>query len=206
MSRKSIIPPIALRIPENVDEFVGYGQHKIQCFKGNQDLAGVQPTVAQVTTDFGNLATAEGQAKNKVPGAIEKREELYGTCKTDMELWAAFAHGVAMANPGRAAQIVASSGFGERKQVVQKNRRPRVAFPEPGTAHVFVPTPKRGASFAWQISADGGATFVAAGNTNVADQIFKGLKKGTDYEVRWQTTIGHTTSSWSQVFSFMQEK
>jgi hypothetical protein len=206
MRRKSIVPPIALLIPENVPEFVSYGQHKIQCFTGNQDLASVQPAVAQVTTDFANLGAVEAQVKKKVPGAIEQREQLYGTCKTDMELWAAFAHGVAAANPTRAAQILQSSGFAEKKPTTPKKRRPRADFPAPGTAHVYAQQVKRGASFEWQLSADGGATWVAAGNTNVADQIFNGLKKGTDYQVRWRTTVGHTPSSWSQVFVFMQEK
>ncbi len=64
---------------------------------------------------------------------------------------------------------------------------------------------KRGASYEWMISLDGGVTFISAGSTNRADQLFTGLKKSTDYQVKWRTTVGRTTE-WTQAYHFMQAK
>jgi hypothetical protein len=203
--RRLIIPPIALNFPTGADGFIAYGRHKIQCFTGNKDLPTPTPPVQQVGTDFDALEEAEGHAKNKEPGAVALREQLRGTCVGDMKQWATYAHACAVANPARGRQILQSSGFDEKKPNPYRKGDFEVTFPGPGIAHVYVRQVKRGASFEWMISLDGGVTFTSAGTTNVADQIFTGLKKGTDYQVKWRWTIGRTTTEWTQAYHFTQE-
>ena len=149
--RKSTIARIALNIPENAAQFCSYGQHKIQCFTGNKDLSNPNPTIAQVTTDFGALTAADVDATNMVPGALELRQQCFETCQNDMERWAVFARTVALQNPARGPQILQSSGFDEKKPTTRRKGDVEVIFPSPGTAHVFIKAVRRGASYEWQI-------------------------------------------------------
>ena len=123
-----------------------------------------------------------------------------------MEQWATYARATALANPARAKEILASSGFLERAPSTRKKGDFQVTFPAPGVAHVWIRAAKRGASYEWMISLDGGVTFVTAGTSTRADQLFPNLKKGTDYQVKWRVTIGHTMSDWTQGYHFMQAK
>jgi len=204
--RKSTIARVALNIPENPAQFCSYGQHKIECFTGNTDLSKPNPTIADVTSHFAALATADGQATNNEPGAIELRDQCYETCENDMEQWALYARTTALQNPARGAQILQSSGFDEKKPSGRRKGDFEVTFPSVGVAHAYIKAVARGASYEWQISLDGGVTYVAAGTTTRADQLFTGLKKGTDYYVRWKTTVGRTMTDWSQGARFMQAK
>jgi hypothetical protein len=71
----------------------------------------------------------------------------------------------------------------------------------PGTALLRAKAVKKGASYEWQMSSDGGVTWVALGNSTVADMPVTGLVAGKTYMFRFRTTIAHTTSDWSQVIS-----
>jgi hypothetical protein len=205
--KDAIIPPIALNLPENPTAFVGYGRHKVQCFTGNKDLANPTPAIPQVTTDFDALEGAEVDVVNRVPGAVALRVQCYATCESDMKQWLAYTHSVCLANQARAAQILASSGFDQKKLNPHKKGDFEVTFPGLGIAHVYVKAVHRGASYEWMISLDGGATFISAGSTNRADQIFTGLKKNTEYQVKWRSTFARQTSDWTaQAYHFTQAK
>ena len=54
----------------------------------------------------------------------------------------------------------------------------------------------RGASYEWQMSMDGGTSWVGVGTSTVSNITIPGLKLGATYLFRVRTTQGHTTSAW----------
>ena len=197
------LPIIALLLPGPVPALISEGRHVVKSTKASQKLQAVWPAADKLNTDLDTLQASEAAAKKGGEGAVDQRNLDEGVVRTDFELVKAGVLAAAAADPTNAAVIVAESGLNEKKKSNRKKTKPDVLFPGGGQAHVFVKSVKRGASYEWQISSDGGLTWVAAGTTTRADQISSGLTAGATYKVRWKTTIGRATSDWSQVFTFM---
>ncbi len=91
------------------------------------------PTIAQVTEHFDALEDAAAEARRTGSRARSAlREQCHGACKSDMEQWASYARAVAMKDPGRAPQIIASSGFDERAPTTRRKGDFEVTFPRSG--------------------------------------------------------------------------
>jgi hypothetical protein len=196
-------PQIILNLPPNVAQLILFGRHVVTSVKGSQKLQSVVPAADKLSTDLDTLETSEAHAKKGGQGAVDQRNADLEAVRTDFEVVRVGVLAVAAADPANAEVIIDSSGLSMKRKVGHKKGLAEVAFPAPGQAHVKVKAVKRGASYEWQISGDGGKTFVPAGTTTIADQIFTGLTAGTTYEVRWRTTVRRTTSDWSQTFAFM---
>lgn len=85
------------------------------------------------------------------------------------------------------------------------------ARPKPELAAAMGPSPGqvivrakavRGAAYEWQMSTDGGATWVDVGLTTVATTGVGGLVKGTTCLFRFRTTRRNVTGGWSQSIGF----
>jgi hypothetical protein len=197
------LPIIVLNLPGPVPALISQGRHVVKSVKASQKLQSVWAVADQLNTDLDTLQSSEALAKKGGEGAVDQRNVDEGVVRTDFELVRAGVLAVAAKDPANAEVIVAESGLDKKKKGGHTKTGPEVTFPGGGAAHVYVKSVKRRASYEWQISLDGGKTFVPAGTTTRADQIFTGLTAGTTYYVRWKTTIGRITSDWGQTFVFM---
>ena len=74
----------------------------------------------------------------------------------------------------------------------------------PQTVKLIAKAVKRGAAYEWAYSADNGVTWISAGTTvGLADTTIAGLTVGHTYLFRFRTTVGRTTSDWTQYISFL---
>jgi hypothetical protein len=62
---------------------------------------------------------------------------------------------------------------------------------------------KRGVSYEWQYSMDGGKTWIAIAISSEANVSVPGLTPGTTYLFRYRTWIKKVASDWSQYLSFL---
>ncbi len=60
----------------------------------------------------------------------------------------------------------------------------------------------KGAAYEWQMSTDGGVTWVSLGITTVANTSVLGLARGTACLFRFRTTRGKVTGDWSAPAGF----
>ncbi len=62
---------------------------------------------------------------------------------------------------------------------------------------------RRGAAYQWEMSADGGVTWVSIGITTIADTKVPGLTRGATYMFRLRSTVGRVTSGYCDPISYM---
>ena len=62
---------------------------------------------------------------------------------------------------------------------------------------------KRGAAYEWEMSSDGGKTWVTVAKSTVANTTVSGLVAGTLYMFRFRSTVGQVTSAPCNAIPFL---
>jgi hypothetical protein len=204
MAKRSFPKPV-LNFPDKVADVLVFCRHVALCMTGNKYVTVTRIPIPQLSTDVEALATAEANAKGRAPGTVETRDQALEVVQNDCESLLGDVNSACAAAPANASLIIESCGFSEHKTTTPGAKPPaKVLYPgAPGEAQVFLKAVKRGASYHWMISMDGGVTWVDGGMTTVADQIFPGLTPGKAYSVKWRSTLVRTTSEFSQPFTFL---
>ena len=128
-----------------------------------------------------DLAAKHQQARVRVPGAVELRDEALGTVVGSVELLRAFVEMLCNASPEQAATLAQSASM----QIASTPVRAKVPLrarqgAQPGvvilqaSASLLV-TGKGGRYWCWEYSIDGGATWLVAQSTPIAKTTLSGL-------------------------------
>jgi hypothetical protein len=160
------------------------------------------PLLQQLNTDIGGLDSAQALAANGGKAEIKARDAKWGDLTRSTHAFAAGVQGLcdAASDPEHAKEIAAGAGLeGKNKP---KNKKPDFyakVLPN-GAVHLYAKKPgKKGASvfFEWQMSKDGGATWISLPGTNDSNTLVQGLTAGTVH-FRVRTIVKNTPSEWSQ--------
>lgn len=154
-------------------------------------------TLADLSTDTDALEQAEAAVRNRGKGLAEVRNGKLRQVNIDLDALRGYVQWVADANPNEAALIAASAGMrlkrvGARHKLVLAAERGAV----PDSVKLSAKAVHKHAAYEWQVSADGGETWVSVGVSTVADITVPGLTSGVLYHFRFRSTVGRTTSNW----------
>ncbi len=157
------------------------------------------PTIAQFTSDIGDLVTAESAAKMRTKGAVQTRDAKLGVVIADLKLLVAYVETVANADPTNAAAIAISAGMVIRKQPATSKsdlnfRKSTVS----GSVVVMARVGSRSKeAHEWEYSIDGGKTWSALPTTTQAKTTITGLTTGSSVQVRHRAVNNTGVTAWS---------
>ncbi len=203
---KTIHPLVQLPVDRDtpVPEVIITCRQIIIKYTGNTWVPNPSPTVAVFGTDVDALETAEANAKNGGKGMADVRNDKLATVFTDMDALRALSQIVVDANVQRAAEIAAACGM-----VLKKTSRAQKAAiaakmtATPGAVKVMAKAGKRGSCYAWEMSLDGGKTWVTLATTTVANITVPSLTVGSTYMFRVCNTMQQATGAWVQTMPFV---
>jgi hypothetical protein len=179
-----------------------YGRYVAQKFTGNTWIPNPFVPVSVLEQHLDALGEAEALVKSRGMGLASARDDQLAIVFTDLELLRANVQAVCDRDVSHAPTIAVDCGMALKK--FTRAEKPPLAASKVGTGKVKLVTRsvKRGATYEWELSADGGETWVSAGMTNgIADTTIEGLKEGV-YYFRVRATVGRITHAWVGPISF----
>jgi hypothetical protein len=194
---------IALKLSKVVASLILFGRHIVQAMTGNVYFTTLTAAITALSTDLDALEVAEATAKRGGKGTAAARDLKLKTVETDLTALAANVAQIANQNLAQGAAIIASSGFTEKKHTVHPKANLAASMSETPNEVILRAKAIRGAYYAWQMSTDGGKTWIAIGGSTEANYSVPNLTLGQTYLFRFQTTLKKVASEWSQTISFM---
>ena len=145
------------------------------------------PTLAALTQAIERLTAAEPAALARTKGAVTLRNEKDTSLVALVQQLRAYVQAAADANVENGASIIESAGLAVRKAAV---RAPRGFTANPGTVSGTVKLVAKSAgprsSYEWQLSTDGGKTWLSAPVTIQARTVVTGMSAGSTVQFRYR--------------------
>jgi hypothetical protein len=193
-------PAIAiLKLPAKVPLLLQYGQGIVKGMTGNPSFPNPTPTLAKVTSALDALSVAETAALARTKGAVLVRSAARVALVTLLKQLLGSIQVTADGDVENSAAIIASAGVAVRKTAVRPARGFHATTgPVTGSAKLVVPAAGKRASYDWELSTDGGKTWVAAPSTLGARTTITGLPAGTTVQFRVRALTKAGEGDWSQ--------
>jgi hypothetical protein len=160
--------------------------------------------LAQLTTDTKTLDDTQSAAKNRGKNEIEARNAAWHDQKKSLRAFVRGVQGLCDAAPDlEHAKTIAAAASLDAK-VVSVPHKPDFYGTALGAGavrlHARRPVKRSSAYFMeWQMSTDGGKTWVSLAGTNTASTLVQGLTPVTLVQFRHRSTVKNVASDWSQV-------
>jgi hypothetical protein len=189
-----------LNLPTQVELLVTYAENVVARMTNNAAFTTPVPALALVTTATGDLHVAQTNVQARTKGTVAIRDEKQAALVTLLKQLRGYVQTTADANPDNAVSIIESSGLAVRKTAV---RKPRVFEALPGavsgSAKLVAPSAGQRASYEWELSTDGGKTWVPQPVTMQAKTTVTGLTPGASVQFRYRpVTPKAGEGDWSQ--------
>jgi hypothetical protein len=197
---------MAKKLPGKVPELASFARTIVkQMGPPNQWFTSPPVAYALVTTHIDAMETAETSTHGGAAGTADARDLAQMVVINDLDQLHAYAQSVSNQNPAQSAVIIGSSGWQQRKPLPPRANTFAVKMSKnPGEAQVKTKAAaKRGVSYEWVYSADGGKTWIPIAISSDANVTVNGLTPGATYLFRYRTWIKKVAGDWSQTISFM---
>jgi hypothetical protein len=195
----------ALRLPTKVAALINYAQAIAKALTGNPHFPNPTPTIAALIAATAALVAAENAALTRAKGAVVQRNAARKSLVQLLQLLRANVQSAADSDPDNALTIIESAGIDVRKPTV---RKPRVFAATQaaisGSAKLVAPSSGPRSSYEWEISSDGGKTWVPAPPSIQARTTLPGLPTGTTVQFRYRAiTPKAGAGNWSAPVSLL---
>jgi len=196
---------VSLKLPTSkVAALVTYAQGIVKGMAGNPSFPNPTPALPAITAAINDLQIAETAALARTKGAVATRNEKRTALVVLLLEAKGCVQAAADANVENGASIIQSAGMGVRKAFVHP---PRVfgatSGPVSGSVKLVAASAARRASYEWEYSTDGGATWVTAPPSLQAKTVLTGLKAGTTVQFRYRPVVKTGGENWSQPVSLL---
>jgi hypothetical protein len=156
----------------------------------------------QLKTDVDKLDGAQARVTNRGRTDVAERDVEWGAVQKSLRAFVAGVQRLCDEAPDadQALHIAAAATLAPKDKPKGRPTEFRAKTLGNGRVHLYGKRPgKRGARvhFDWQMSTDGGETWVSLPSTNDADTLVEGLTPGTLVRFRHRTTMRNTKSEWS---------
>ena len=190
---------VTLNPPKRVVEWLVFAQGVHDKMAANsKSLPNPSPTLVVFQTDINTLATKEALVTAKAPDAVIDRDAALKVVKVDLSNERAYVESVVNADPANAASIAADAGMSLRKAPV-RNKPPLAvkAGATSGLVHVVAKATQGAKANDWQMSTDGGKTWVDLPSTTKARTEVANLAPGTTVQFRQRVLTKGGEGDWS---------
>jgi hypothetical protein len=190
----------ALKLPA----LIQYVQNIVKGMAANAAFPNPSPPLSQIVAAITVLNTAQTATLTRVKGAVATRNAARVALLALLHQLEGYIQTTADADTDNASSIIESAGVAVRKSPV---RPPRVFDAQPGpttgSAKLVAASAARRASYEWEISADGGKTWVPAPPSLQAKTVVTGLTAGTMVQFRYRAVTKTGAEDWSQPVSLL---
>jgi hypothetical protein len=190
---------VALNAPPKVAELLVFGQHVHDTMAANsKTLPSPSPALLVLQTDINTLAAKEAVVKTRVAGAVIDRDAALKVLRNDLHNERAYVQLVVNSDPENAASIATAAGMTLVKPPA-RNKPPLAvkAGATSGVVHVVAKATKGAKANNWQLSTDGGKTWVDLPETTRARTQVANLTPGTTVQFRQRALTKTGASDWS---------
>ena len=191
---------VALKAPHKVEELLVFAQVVHDDMAANsKTLPSPSPALSVLQADIDNLAAKQAIVKTRVAGAVEDRDVAEKVVRVDLNNERAYVEAVVNADPTNAARIATDAGMSLRV-VPPAADKPALAVKAgatSGTLHVVAKATKGAKAHHWQLSTDGGKTWVDLPPTTKAKTQVANLTPGTTVQLREATLTKAGLGDWS---------
>ena len=187
-----------------VPEVILYVHHACTMLTGNPWVPTTTIALTAVLADADALQAAQTLALTKGMGLAEARNRKLAAIFTDLDTLRTDVQTVVDANAAHADEIAQSCAMSTKK--ASKRQKAQLAArmtSAPGVAKLIAKAVKRGAGYEWEMSSDGGKTWVTVAKSTVANTTVSGLVAGTIYMFRFRSTVGQVTSDPCNPITFL---
>ena len=190
--------PVAMRPPTRVADLIVFAQtvHDKMAANGTL-LPAPSPVLLMFQTDINTLVTKEALVKAKMPGAVNDRDAAVKAVKVDLHSERAYVELVVNADPANAANIAEAAGMSLRKTPVIDKPPLAVKAVASGIVKLVAKASKGAKANNWQMSTDGGKTWVDLPETTKASTQVANLTPATTVHFRQRPVTKAGASEWS---------
>lgn len=187
-TKKKTQQPLAiLKLPTQVELLVTYAENVVTRMTNNPAFTTPVPSLALVTAATSALHVAQTNVQARTKGTVAIRDEKRTALVTLLKQLRGYVQTTADASPDNAVSIIDSSGLSVRKATA---RKPRIFEALPGavsgSAKLVAPSAGPRASYEWELSTDGGKTWVPQPVTMQARTTVTGLTPGASVQFRYR--------------------
>jgi hypothetical protein len=202
---KSVPRAIAtLKLPKVVPALITYAQGIVTAMTNNPSFPAPSPTLAAVQAAITALQAAETAALARTKGAVAVRNAKRAALVALLEQIRAYVQSISDGAPEDGPSIVQGAGLAVRKAPV---RSPRTFAAKPGAVSggvkLVAPSAARRSSYEWQISTDGGKTWLTLPSTLQAKTTVLGLTVASTVMFRYRAVTKTGEGDWSQPTSVL---
>lgn len=181
--------PVALKRPTPVPDLIVFARRIVEAMTGNPWFPTPVPPLAGVQAAVDKLAATEADGLSQTRGLKEARNEARSALVGQLTRLKAYVQGVADGNPDFAASIIESAAM----SVGARSSKPKPAlaiYPGrvSGEVRVVAKAASKVAHYEWQLSQDGGETWMDLPQTLQAKTTVSGLVPGKAVWLRMRAT------------------
>jgi hypothetical protein len=193
---------VTLKLPRSIPALIVYAQGVVTALNGNPHFVTPSPALGDITTAIVELQTAQANLSRSKGAAAARNDKKEVLIKLLQEL-RFYVQKIADADPQNAAPIVQSSGLPSRSTPVHKARVFGARSGKmSGSVDVLAPVARKGASYEWQYSLDGGKTWTEAAPGTRARTTLTGLPVASQVQIRYRSVAPKAgPSDWSQALT-----
>jgi hypothetical protein len=188
---------VALKLPKKVPEVIVFAIAVVEAMTGNSWFPAPVPSLAVVQAAIDKLREAEAAGLSLMAGLKAARNVELGALTSLLRGLKAYVEGVADDNPESAATIIESAGMSVAARAtlvkaVLAVLRGRVS----GSVRLVVRAVAKVARYEWQLSENGGKTWVNLPTTMKASTTVTGLVPGRTYWFRFRAVTRRAAGDW----------
>ncbi len=202
MHRRLVVP----RLPRSAPALIGRTTEILEALAGSSYFPSPTPSLAVVASALAVLEEAQVASLSRTHGTRQVRDDRRDALWKLLGQLRGYVQSVADSNPEHAASIIESSGMSLKRPAVQ-HKAPFALTLGPVSGSVVLRVRSAGdrATYAWQWSTDGGATWHHASPARQAQTVIKGLPVGNRCWFRFRVTTKDGEQCWSQAPSIVVE-
>lgn len=195
----------ALNLPTNASQLVARAKSFVERMTGNPSFPAPIPSLAKVTGAINGLHDAQVASLSGKRGLKTVRNDAQKRLVALLKLLKAYVQSVADDNAENAASIILSAGM----DLVERGDKPKddIVVKQgrvSGEARIILRAVAKLAQYQFQMSSDGGKTWIDLPKVNQAKTTVQNLVPGTTYLFRYRVgTRRAPMSDWSAPYEFI---
>jgi hypothetical protein len=190
---------VGLNAPKKVAELLVFAQVVHDDMAANSKLLpSPSPALTVLQAGIDTLAAKEALVRAKTPNSVDDRDAAEQALRVALHNERAYVELVVNADPANAAQIAGAAGMSLRK--MPATDKPALAVKggaTSGSVHVVAKATQGAKAHSWQLSTDGGKTWVDLPETTKAKTQIANLTPGTTVLVRQRALTKNGVGDWS---------
>jgi len=189
---------VILKEPRSASSFITYGYAIVVSMTGNSWFPKPSPPLAKVKAALVAFEKAQAATLSRTMGTATARDAARLAVRRILQLLASYVQKIADSHLEDALAIIQSSGMSAKRSSGSRAHTSKVKRDSvSGSARVTAPVAGDRATYRWQMSKDGGKTWIDLPSTRRSSTVVTGLTPGTTVLFRTKVLTAKGKSDWS---------